>query len=126
MFVNRDIEVVGENTKVVWAASAPIFPFKPRDFCTVVHIRQLKDGTFVVLNRATKHPDVPVLPNYVRGSIVLGANIIQPIPGKSNMCRLTMITQVDPGGFAPPMIINHVRKLSFLFPVILNIQHQID
>eukprot|EP00981_Chlorochromonas_danica_P002125 scaffold424_cov165-Ochromonas_danica.AAC.25 len=92
----RDIEVVGENTKVVWAASSPIFPFKPRDFCTVVHIRQLKDGTFVVLNRATKHPDVPVLPNYVRGSIVLGANIIQPIPGKSNMCRLTMITQVDP------------------------------
>eukprot|EP01039_Chlorochromonas_danica_P000263 gene263-282_t len=107
----RDIEVVGENTKVVWAASSPIFPFKPRDFCTVVHIRQLKDGTFVVLNRATKHPDVPVLPNYVRGSIVLGANIIQPIPGKSNMCRLTMITQVDPGGFAPPMIINHLCSL---------------
>ena len=45
------MENVAENTKVVWACSQGIFPFKARDFCTVVHFRQLKDGTVIVLNR---------------------------------------------------------------------------
>ena len=36
------------------------------------------------------------------------ANIIQPLPG-NRKCKLTMLTQVDPGGFAPPVLINHVR-----------------
>ena len=48
---NRDLENVAENTKVVWACSQPVFPFKARDFCTVVHFRKLKDGTAIVLNR---------------------------------------------------------------------------
>eukprot|EP01031_Cornospumella_fuschlensis_P032160 gene32160-38900_t len=107
----RDLEVVAENTKVVWASSTPIFPFKPRDFCTVVHTRKLKDGTMVVLNRATKHPAAPTTSKYVRGSVILGANIIQPIQGRKDQCRLTMITQVDPGGFTPPVIINHLCTL---------------
>lgn len=104
----RDLEVVAENTKVVWASSIPIFPFKPRDFCTVVHTRKLKDGTMVVLNRATKHPDAPTTSKFVRGAVILGANIIQPVKGHKDQCRLTMIAQVDPGGFTPPVIINHV------------------
>lgn len=47
----RDLETVAENTKISWAASTPVFPFKARDFCTIVHFRKLKDGTLVVLNR---------------------------------------------------------------------------
>lgn len=104
----RDLEVVAENTKITWTATPPVFPFKPRDFCTLVHMRKLKDGTFVVLNKATTHPDAPHLPGYVRGQIVLAANIIQPVPGDARKSRLTMITQLDPGGFAPPVAINHV------------------
>lgn len=45
------------------------------------------------------------------------ANIIQPLPGNKK-CKLTMLTQVDPGGFAPPVLINHVRKITLLFSVI--------
>jgi len=104
----RDLEDVAENTKIVWASSPPIFPFKPRDFCTVVHFRKLKDGTVVVLNRAAEHPDAPVTSQYTRGKIVLGANIIQPVPRAPHLCRLTMLTQVDPGGFAPPVIVNQI------------------
>lgn len=104
----RDLEEVGENTKVVWASSPPIFPFKPRDFCTVVHFRRLRDGTVVVLNRATEHPEAPVNRDFVRAKIVLGANIIQPVRGHPNRCRLVVLTQVDPGGFAPPMIVNQI------------------
>mmetsp|Transcript_9735 Transcript_9735/g.13308 ORF Transcript_9735/g.13308 Transcript_9735/m.13308 type:complete len:557 (-) Transcript_9735:40-1710(-) len=104
----RDLETVAENTKVVWACSPPIFPFKARDFCTVVHFRKLKDGTVVVLNRATTHEEAPVSNDFVRAAIVLAANIIQPVPGNPNACKLTMITQLDPGGFAPPVIVNNV------------------
>ena len=110
-----DLEEVAENTKVgssfsftqlifsepvlkvVWASASPIFPFKQRDFCTIVHFRELKDGTIVVLNTATEHSQAPVTNKYVRASIILAANIIQPIANDPNKCRLTMLTQLDPG-----------------------------
>eukprot|EP01041_Mallomonas_annulata_P000572 gene572-1101_t len=98
----RDLENVADNTKVVWACAPPIFPFKPRDFCTIVHFRKLKDGTVVVLNRAAEHPDAPVSSDFVRAKIVLGANILQPIPGNPHQCKFTMITQIctlGPVGF---------------------------
>eukprot|EP01038_Epipyxis_sp_PR26KG_P007887 gene7887-10703_t len=104
----RDIEYVAENTKVSWACTPAVFPFKPRDFVTIIHFRKLGDGTMVVLNRAGEHPNAPNLPPYVRGSIILAANIIQPIQGKPNHCKLTMITQMDPGGFAPAPFVNKI------------------
>jgi hypothetical protein len=67
--------------QVVWVGSPPIFPFKPRDFCTVVHVRKLKDGTVVILNRATKHRLAPETNEYQRAAILLAANIIQPVKG---------------------------------------------
>jgi hypothetical protein len=39
---------------------------------------------------------------------LLGANIIQPVKSDPGKCRLMMITQVDPGGIAPPVVVNHV------------------
>ena len=74
-------------------------------------MRRLKDGTRIILNRATKHPLAPPSQEYVRASIILAANIIQPIAGNPNQCHLTMLTQMDPGGFAPPSIINHICTL---------------
>ena len=109
---------------MVWAASPPVLFFKPRDFCTVVHYRKLKvsehlhtlifwsslcdfftnscgdgdggwqDGTVEVVNRKAEHPDAPETDKYVRGKILMGANIIQPLPGQPNRCRFTMVTQV--------------------------------
>ena len=102
------LETVADDTQVLWASAPPIFPFKPRDFCTVVHFRRLKDGTIVVLNRATTHPDAPVTKQFVRGEVLIGANIIQPIPNDPHSSRFTMLTQVDPGGFSPPVVINQI------------------
>jgi len=105
-----DVETVAENSIVTWTCTPPVFPFKPRDFVSLVHTRKLKDGTMVVLNRATTHPNAPpVDPAFVRGRIVLAANIIQPL-GR-HKCKLTMLTQLDPGGFAPPTVINHLCTL---------------
>lgn len=106
----RDLEAINENTKVVWAASPPMFFFKARDFCTVVHYRKLQDGTVVVVNRGAEHPDAPRTDKYVRAEILMGANIIQPVPGKPNQAVFTIVTQVNPGGFAPPAIVNKVTS----------------
>jgi hypothetical protein len=51
VLISRVIATIDERTKVVHSASITIFPFKPRDFVTVVHCRQLRDGTRLVLNR---------------------------------------------------------------------------
>jgi hypothetical protein len=91
----KDLEELNDNTKVVWASSPPLFPFKARDFCTVVHFRRLEDGTIVVLNRAAVHPAAPTLPQYVRAQIIMGANLIQPIKGNPNKCIFTTVTQVS-------------------------------
>lgn len=68
----------------------------------------MKDGTVVVLNRATTHPDAPETKQFVRGAVLIGANIIQPMPNDPHLSRLTILTQVDPGGFSPPVVINQL------------------
>mmetsp|Transcript_10523 Transcript_10523/g.17695 ORF Transcript_10523/g.17695 Transcript_10523/m.17695 type:complete len:87 (+) Transcript_10523:2-262(+) len=60
----------------------------------------------IMLNSALQHPEARSDAGYVRGSIVLGASIVQPIPGRPKYCKLTMITQVDPGGIIPPVLMN--------------------
>ncbi|CAM9584997.1 unnamed protein product [Chrysoparadoxa australica] len=107
----RDLQQLGEDTKVVWASSPGIFPFKPRDFCTIVHFRKLSDGTIVVINRAATHPAAPVTNTYVRAAILLGANIISPCPGSPGETKFTMITWVDPGGVAPSWIVNKIAAM---------------
>jgi hypothetical protein len=102
----RDVEVVSENTVVKWVRSAPMFPFKTRDFCTLYHVRKLKDGSIVVMSSATKHPEAPETSEYCRASIILAANIIEPIAGNSKKSKLTMLSQVDPGGIIPASVVN--------------------
>ena len=105
----EDLEYVADNTKIQWACTPPVFPFKARDFVTLIHIRKLRDGTLVYLNTATQHRSKPAGNNgYVRGRIVLAANIMRPIKGKPNLCEVTMMTQLDPGGFAPAPAVNKI------------------
>jgi hypothetical protein len=99
---------------VVWSCSTPFYGVvKARDFCSLVHLRKLKDGTVVVLQRAIEHPRAAPGSRpgaFQRGKLVLAANIIEPIPGQKHKAHVTMITQVDPGGFAPAFIVNKVTK----------------
>ena len=68
---------MGDNTRIVWVGSPPVFPFKARDFCTIVHVRKLKDGTIIILNRSVNHPDAPTSSNYVRASVILGKSVVE-------------------------------------------------
>ncbi|CAM9598618.1 unnamed protein product [Pylaiella littoralis] len=109
----RDLELLDDDTKVVWASSPapPLVPFvKPRDFVTVVNVRRLEDGSIVVVNRGYKHPAAPPSDEYVRGEVVLAANIIRPDSKNRNRTHFTMLTQVDPGGIAPAWIVNKISE----------------
>lgn len=50
----RDLQHLSEQTKVVWASSPPLFLFKPRDYCTIVHYRKQPDGTIIGTTRHTR------------------------------------------------------------------------
>ncbi len=104
----RDIEVVSQDTRVQYVRAMPMFPLKTRDFCTLFHVRKLKDGTIALVSSATTHTDAPSTNKYCRASIVIGANIIQPIPNYRHKCKLSMLTQLDPGGIIPPAVVNNV------------------
>ena len=133
-----DLETIDDSTKVVWCASPAMFLYKARDFVTVVHIRSLGDGTVCIINRSVSHPLAPADGNgvvsdkilrqngkcsskertdnnkggkYIRGEIIMGANIIQPIEGTPNKTKFTLVTQVNPGGFAPSWIVNKLTTM---------------
>lgn len=55
-----DIEHLGPNTKIVWNKAQPPLSSKLHDFCTLMHLEPLEDGAFMLLTRATDHPEVTV------------------------------------------------------------------
>ncbi|CAN0376655.1 unnamed protein product, partial [Ectocarpus sp. 8 AP-2014] len=79
-----------------------------RDFVTVVNVRRLEDGSIVVVNRGYRHPEAPPSTEYVRGEVILAANVIRPDPKDRNRTQFTLLTQVDPGGIAPAWIVNKI------------------
>jgi hypothetical protein len=46
------LPALSSDTRLTWASSKKYGPFKPRDFITRVHHRQMKDGTFVVMTQS--------------------------------------------------------------------------
>ncbi|CAN0423655.1 unnamed protein product, partial [Hapterophycus canaliculatus] len=67
----KDLEVLSQDSKITWAASGRMGPFKARDFCTLVHFRTLSDGTLAQVSRPVEHPAAPRSSRYVRSEILL-------------------------------------------------------
>lgn len=63
-----DIEHLGPHTKIVWNKAQPPLTKKLHDFCTLMHMQALDDGAFMLITRATEHPEVGK-----RGGKTLGA-----------------------------------------------------
>jgi hypothetical protein len=93
----QDLEWLDDTTKVTYSLTGR--PWS-RDFVTRVHYCTLPDSTRVIVNRAEEHHLAPIRPNYTRMTMPLGANILRPAPGDSKKTELTLITHLNPGGFA--------------------------
>lgn len=51
-----DVEHLGPRTKIVWNKAQPPLTSKLHDFCTLMHVDSLEDGSFMLITRATEHP----------------------------------------------------------------------
>jgi hypothetical protein len=87
-------------TKISWASSPKYGPFKPRDFCSVVNFRRFRNGTSVIINRPAYHPKYPPSKKFVRATILLAGNVLEPYGPDGTQCKITQIAHVNPGGGA--------------------------
>ena len=91
----QDIEMIDENTKINWCATANFGPFKARDFVTLVHFsRDNTNGGFFSVAAHVDHPALPPADGYVRSKIQLNATFMHPVKGKPNKTRFIQITRV--------------------------------
>lgn len=92
------IHIPEKSTKISWACTPKYGPFKARDFCSIVHFIKRKDGSRIILNRPAYHDNYKKSSKYVRATILLAGNIIEPY-GK-DQSYLTQISHINPGGGA--------------------------
>mmetsp|Transcript_59882 Transcript_59882/g.141044 ORF Transcript_59882/g.141044 Transcript_59882/m.141044 type:complete len:468 (+) Transcript_59882:199-1602(+) len=97
----RDIEELGDDTKVTWASSKSYFPFKARDFVTRVHNTVMNDGTYVVMSQSQDMAyEPPEGGEFVRTEVLLSGNVMRPLPGDPAKTQFTTIAHINPGGAA--------------------------
>jgi hypothetical protein len=71
----KDIDEIAPQCKICWSQTPQILFLKPRDFITFCHHRWTRDGTQVIVNQATEHPDFPASKsNFPRAFAIRGAN----------------------------------------------------
>lgn len=75
----KDVDEISPNAKICWSQSPQILFLKPRDFVTFCHHRWKGDGSEVIVNQATEHPDYPATTtekegNACRAYALRGAN----------------------------------------------------
>jgi hypothetical protein len=89
-------------SKIAWAASPKYSPFKAREFCSVVsYLQHANNGTYYILNRPAY---LSMCPNhkgrYVKATILLAGNILEPHGDDGKQTKLTQIAHINPGGGA--------------------------
>ena len=103
VITNKDVYFFRKKSKNEWSkisyATGPrMGPFKPRDFCSVVNFMKNSDGSYLILNRPAYYSKTKSNDKYVRATVLLAGNIIQPYG--NNKTLLTLIAHINPGGNA--------------------------
>ena len=114
----RDIEYMnGKSSKITWASGPKYGPFKARDFVSVVHYINYPNGTSIILNRPAYHAKYPSSSKYVRATILLAGNVVEPYGNGQTL--LTQIAHINPGGGADTAAVAWIiNKLCALGPPI--------
>ena len=78
----------------------------PRDFCLIRYWKDNQDGSYVICFNSTSHPDVPLIPGYIRGDLHCAYVTAPPKRKAGGMeeddiseCLLTFVAQLDPKGW---------------------------
>jgi len=87
-------------TKCTWVTTPKYGIFKPRDLLSIVNFIKYDNGTSIILNRPAYLNSYPATDKYVRATVLLAGNIIQPYGLHGNQTHLTMLAQINPGGIS--------------------------
>lgn len=100
-------------SKITWACGPPYGPFKARDFVSVVHFQRFANGTYVILNRPAYHSGWGPTPDkFVRATVLLAGNVMEPRGPDGQQCFITQIAHVNPGGICDtPAVAFIINKL---------------
>jgi len=99
-----DIEWFSKHERISHVRTKPVLILKPRDFVVRVRRESRGDGTELVLNTNTVHRLAPVAQSHVRGTIN-GLHLVEPSKDRKG-CVYTMVSQMDPRGSIPMVIVN--------------------
>ena len=97
-----DIEWFSKHERISHVRTKPVLILKPRDFVVRVRRESRGDGTELVLNSPDVHRLAPVARSHVRGTIN-GLHLVEP---HKDGCLYTMVSQMDPRGSIPMVIVN--------------------
>lgn len=98
--VDLGVLIEGEgsgHTKVSWARTPRVGPFRSRDFVTAVTYVTLSDGTKAVINRPVEHASTPST-NCVRAEILTATNLMRRNPSDPTKTDIISLTHINPGG----------------------------
>ena len=106
----RMVETLDNNTDVVHMMLRPVsvagMGASPRDLCLMRYWRQNRDGSYVVCLDSSLHEDCPIMEGYVRAQMHAVYLISPPVDAEfeedHNECLVTLIAQMDPGGWIWP------------------------
>jgi len=99
-----DIEWFSKHERISHVRTKPVLILKPRDFVVRVRRESRGDGTELVLNTNTVHRLAPVAQSHVRG-VLNGLHLVEPHKDGTG-CVYTMVSQMDPRGSIPMVIVN--------------------
>ena len=100
----QDIEWFSKHERISHVRTKPVLILKPRDFVVRVRRESRIDGTELVLNANTVHRLAPVAQSHVRG-VLNGLHLVEPHKDGTG-CVYTMVSQMDPRGSIPMVIVN--------------------
>jgi len=98
-----DIVSLSPFSKVVWNRTNPPGTKKPHDFCTLMHgvpsaAAPKGNGTYLLMTTAVEHPQAEPSSTYLRSEILLGVNLMRPVPGRPGFTELTTVNHVKTTG----------------------------
>mmetsp|Transcript_12213 Transcript_12213/g.17715 ORF Transcript_12213/g.17715 Transcript_12213/m.17715 type:complete len:261 (-) Transcript_12213:328-1110(-) len=108
----KDLEFIGKNTKISWAATGRFGGglLKARDFVTRVHYRPLQSG-YVVVNRPEVHEDAKPTNKFVRAEVLLAGNVMMQAKDDPEETDFMVVSHVNPGGIADTSLGSKVINL---------------
>jgi len=94
-----------EDTVINYSTYKAPYPLTSRALLVVKDFRKLPNGVAVV-QTSINSKDFPYDPSVVRASLNISGLILTPVEGNPNMTRYVRVTQMDPKGNIPAMVVN--------------------